>query len=257
MMDSTESQVVRLLVIQNDRDKSAGRVGDSLADSGAALTVVFPSDPMPALDGFDGLVALPGLADPVDPDPSIDATRSLISRAVERGLPVLGLCLGGQLLAQATGGSVYRCEDELGYREVESTVDAGDDPLFSRAPERFSAFHAHRYAFEPPSGANELVRNDVCVQAFRLGESIWAIQFHPETTLAWVEQLAANIRNGAEGTPARTAAFFRSSGLDPEELVRSARAADDSASSIARQIGAGFAECCRVSRDRPAEARAP
>jgi len=61
------------------------------------------------------------------------------------------------------------------------------DPLLGVLPARFDAFQWHYYAHDLPSGAVELARNDVCTQAFRLGESTWGVQFHPEVTLAQVE----------------------------------------------------------------------
>ena len=76
---------------------------------------------------------------------------------------------------------------EVGWFPLELTDEAADDPLFARLPRSFDAFQWHYYAFGLPDGAVELARNDVCSQAFRLGERAWAVQFHPEVTLAQVE----------------------------------------------------------------------
>jgi GMP synthase-like glutamine amidotransferase len=107
--------------------------------------------------------------------------------------PVLGVCLGAQLLAQAAGAEVGPApEPEVGWLPVELTAEAPDDPLFASLPERFDAFQWHHYAFEVPAGATELARSAVCSQAFRLDGSAWGVQFHPEVTRdqvrSWLEE---------------------------------------------------------------------
>ena len=100
---------------------------------------------------------------------------------------MLGICWGHQFLAQALGGRVVDMgEHEIGYRAVERV---GEDPLFEGVPERFTSFETHsdRVAELPP-GSTTLARNDVGVQAFRVG-SAWGVQFHPEydrQTAEWV-----------------------------------------------------------------------
>jgi GMP synthase (glutamine-hydrolysing) len=102
---------------------------------------------------------------------------------------VLGVCLGGQLVAKAAGAWVGRAsEPEIGWHEVELTPAAARDPLFARLPQRFEALQWHYYAFAVPEGATELARSPFCSQAFRLGDLAWGVQFHPEVTLAMVEQ---------------------------------------------------------------------
>jgi GMP synthase (glutamine-hydrolysing) len=113
---------------------------------------------------------------------------ALIRRLLELETPVFGVCLGGQLLAKAAGAWVGAASrPEIGWFPLEVTDEAADDPLFADLPQTFDAFQWHYYAFEPPDGAVELARNAVCSQAFRLGERAWAVQFHPEVTLAQVE----------------------------------------------------------------------
>jgi GMP synthase (glutamine-hydrolysing) len=109
-------------------------------------------------------------------------------------MPVLGVCLGAQLLAKAANAPVYRVErPEIGWFDVELTADAADDPVFSGFPRRFDAFQWHFYTYDLPGGAVELARSAACTQAFRLGDSAWGIQFHAEVTLpqveSWLEHL--------------------------------------------------------------------
>ncbi|MEF8781041.1 MAG: type 1 glutamine amidotransferase [Haloferacaceae archaeon] len=125
---------------------------------------------------------------------SVYEDRGWIHRATEwfrgihaAGVPSLGICWGHQFVAQALGGRIVDMgEYELGYRNV---VRVGEDPLFEGIPREFTAFETHsdRVA-ELPAGAVTLARNDVGVQAFRIG-SAYGVQFHPEydrETAEWV-----------------------------------------------------------------------
>jgi GMP synthase (glutamine-hydrolysing) len=108
-------------------------------------------------------------------------------------MPVLGVCLGAQLLAKAALAPIYRvATPEIGWFEVELTDEAANDPIFSRLPPRFEAFQWHYYTHDLPGGGVELARSPACTQAFRLGDSAWGIQFHAEVTLtqveSWVEE---------------------------------------------------------------------
>jgi GMP synthase-like glutamine amidotransferase len=101
---------------------------------------------------------------------------------------MLGICLGAQLLAKAAHSWVAPADEpEIGWYPVDLTDDSADDPLLGRLPERFEAFQWHYYAHGVPAGATELARSRVCTQAFRLGDTAWGVQFHPEVTLEQVE----------------------------------------------------------------------
>jgi GMP synthase-like glutamine amidotransferase len=183
---------------------------------------------------------LPGLADPVDENAKVHRVRASIDDALQTELPILGLCLGGQLLVQALGGSVYGCRPELGFREVVASPAASTDPLLGGVPERFWIFHAHAFAFQPPANAELLLTNDVCVQACRHGRT-WAFQCHPETSTEWVAALATGIRGQDGGLGAATVDFFASNGVSPEQLQRDAGSAGPTLRSIAAGIASGFA----------------
>jgi GMP synthase (glutamine-hydrolysing) len=92
-----------VLVIQNDPDKSLGRLAEAFAGTGARLDVQFATGQLPDVRESSGLIVLPGLADPVDDTDAIGRARDAIDAALGAGLPILGLCLGGQLLAATTG----------------------------------------------------------------------------------------------------------------------------------------------------------
>lgn len=228
-----------VLVVQNDADKSLGRIADELAGCDVQLDVRSPDQELPGVGSYQGLIVLPGLADPVDDTLAVRRVRETIDQALAGELPVLGLCLGGQLLVQELGGDVYECGLELGFHDVVTMPAASGDPLLGAAPERFSVFHAHAYAFEPPAEAEILLTNDVCVQACRHGEA-WAVQCHPETPARWVAALAAGIRGENGGLPSATTDFFRLNGLTAEQLEQDARLAEPGMRTVAAGIASGF-----------------
>jgi GMP synthase (glutamine-hydrolysing) len=124
-------------------------------------------------------------ADQDDQHPWLIEENTFIQRLVERQVPLLGICLGIQLLAKAEGAAVYPLPGgpEIGWFPVELADAAAGDPVFSRLPPRFDAFGWHYYAYDLPERAEELARSARCNQAFRLGETAWGVQFHPEVTL--------------------------------------------------------------------------
>ena len=104
------------------------------------------------------------------------------------GTPVLGVCLGVQLLARAAGACVGPLpEPEIGWHEVELTDAGADDPVIGALPRTFDALQWHHYTYGLPDGAVELARSSVCTQAFRLGDACWGVQFHPEVTQAQLD----------------------------------------------------------------------
>ena len=111
----------------------------------------------------------------------IDAARTAVRRALDRDLPVLGVCWGHQLLADAVGGTVEAMDDrETGYREVYLTRAGSSDPVFAGIESPFLAFTTHGDAVvDLPEGATRLAENDYGLQAFRHGSAV-GVQFHPE-----------------------------------------------------------------------------
>jgi GMP synthase (glutamine-hydrolysing) len=127
-------------------------------------------------------------ADQEDRHPWLREEDALMRRLVEARTPVLGICLGAQLLAKAAGARVRPMTvPEIGWFPAELTTAGAGDPVLGRLPRTFDAFQWHWYGFEVPGEAEELARSEVCSQAFRLGDSAWAVQFHPEVTLPQVE----------------------------------------------------------------------
>jgi GMP synthase (glutamine-hydrolysing) len=117
--------------------------------------------------------------------PVLRSERVLLREAVEVGVPVFGICLGGQLLASALGGDVRAADKpEIGWLEIVPADGARDDPIFRVLEQATGVYQWHNDVFELPVGAKVLARSDAAPnQAFRVdGAEAWGIQFHPETT---------------------------------------------------------------------------
>jgi GMP synthase (glutamine-hydrolysing) len=128
--------------------------------------------------------------------PWLRSEKDFLREALERDVPVFGVCLGGQLLADAAGGRVSKLTvPEIGWYDVELTDEAADDPVFRELPRRFPSFQWHSYTFDLPDGAVALARNETCLQAYRLDGS-WGVQFHPEVEArvldTWIDNFDTN-----------------------------------------------------------------
>jgi GMP synthase (glutamine-hydrolysing) len=112
----------------------------------------------------------------------------LLQDLLARRVPTFGICLGAQLLARAAGAWVGPLpRPEIGWYEVELSDAGAADPVLGVLPRRFDALQWHHYTYGVPDGAVELARSPACTQAFRLGDTCWAVQFHPEVTAPQLE----------------------------------------------------------------------
>ena len=143
------------------------------------------------LDAFDAVLVFGGAmhADQDEHHPWLHQETMWLEQLLDRHTPVLGVCLGVQLLARAAGAPVSRMPagPEIGWCRVELTDAGAADPVVGALPQVFEAFQWHHYTYGVPAGAVELARSEACTQAFRLGDACWGVQFHPEVTAAQVE----------------------------------------------------------------------
>ena len=183
-----------VLVIQHVPAETPGLIGEILEARGASLVVArpFAGDPIPsAAAPHDALVLMGGPMGvyEVARHPHLEEEIRLVHRAVEENLPVLGVCLGSQLLATALGSRVRPARKELGWLPVTLTAGGQADPLWAGLPATFTAFHWHGDAFDPPVGSTSLASSALTpCQAFRHGSHLGFL-FHLEMDDAIVRAL--------------------------------------------------------------------
>ena len=226
-----------VLVVEPDASDPIGPFGDWLTDAGLGLEIRRPhtGEPLPQdLHGFDGLIVLGGAQSATDaPEaaPWMSGIRQLLRDGIARPVPLLGICLGGQLLAQEAGGSVRvgAAGPEIGALLVGKRDAAFADPIFAPLPITPLVIQWHHDEIDAlPPGA-VLLANSVTYphQAFRVGSCAWGLQFHVETTpelvATWAEQDSAGLTRA---------------GLDKDEVL--AEASSDAHDEIA-QVWAAFA----------------
>jgi GMP synthase-like glutamine amidotransferase len=148
-------------------------------------SLAWGTPPPQPLDEYDAVFAFGGVMQVHEEHyhPWLREENMLIQRFLDQGTPFLGICLGGQLLAKAAHAPVTRAtQPEVGWCPIDLLPAAGADPLFERLPRRLTALQWHYFRFGLPGGAVPLAESPVCLQAFRLGERAWGLQFHCEVT---------------------------------------------------------------------------
>ena len=181
---------MRFLVLQHIGAEHPGILRDFMVEDGVRWDTVEldEGDEIPPLDGYDAMVVMGGPMDVWEEDvhPWLVPEKAAIVEAVrEREMPFLGICLGHQLLADALGGEVgAMASAEVGILDVELTGEGRCDPVLGSAPPSFKALQWHgAEVTQLPEGAVVLARSPACpVQAFRVGDSAFGIQYHVELT---------------------------------------------------------------------------
>jgi GMP synthase (glutamine-hydrolysing) len=198
-----------VLVLQNCAPEGPGAIGDALARCGHAVRIVqgYAGETVPATLGTAAaLVVMGGPMGVYEADrhPQLRDELRLIEDAVRRHRPVLGICLGSQLLAAALGARVYPSGGkEIGWYRITLRDAAANDPLLRAAPREFTALCWHGDVFDLPSGAVPLASSAMTEhQAFRYGDNAYGLLFHLEATQAQVEAMVADFAD--EVTAAKT-----------------------------------------------------
>ena len=185
---------MQILSVIHGTDARTELFAPAIEESGHALdewSFGWGTPPPRPLDAYDAVFVFGGAmhADQDEHHPWLADEVEWLGGVIESGTPVLGVCLGAQLIARARGARVWRIPDgpEIGWCHAELTEAGALDPVLSSLPRMFEALQWHHYTYALPAGAVELARSPACTQAFRLGESCWGVQFHPEVTASQLE----------------------------------------------------------------------
>ncbi|MDX6608480.1 MAG: hypothetical protein QOF85_405 [Solirubrobacterales bacterium] len=177
-----------LLAIQHVPWETPHRILDACGGLDVHTVKPLAGQPLPDHDEVVGAVVMGGPmnVDDVERHPELATEREWLAEAMHRDIPVLGICLGAQLLARALGAEVRPGEGpELGYAPVE--ILAPDDPILGALAPSTTVLHWHGDVFDLPEGARHLARTaQTEVQAFRHGNA-WGVLFHPESDFALLE----------------------------------------------------------------------
>jgi GMP synthase (glutamine-hydrolysing) len=194
---------MRALAIVHQPDAGPGVFADEMRERGVELHEWTLSErgsaPPREIADYDAVLTFGGAmhADQEDRHPWLRFEKDFLAAMLDDGMPILAVCLGTQLLADAAGGVARRAsEPEIGWFEIEVTEEGAADPVIGPLAPSFTGFQWHSYEALPPEGAAILARSRVCHQAYRIGDRAWGIQFHAEVTPAdvahWIDDYRAD-----------------------------------------------------------------
>jgi GMP synthase (glutamine-hydrolysing) len=229
---------MRALAIVHQPDAGPGVFAEAMHARGVQLDqwmiaeAPAPADPL----AYDAVLAFGGAMHPDHEaaHPWLRMEKSLLAAVIRERIPLLGMCLGTQLVAEAAGAAPRRArEPEIGWHPVEVTPQAADDPVMAGLPQRFEAFQWHSYEAPLPPGATALATSDVCLQAYRLEGPAWGLQFHAEVSAADAEYWIGDYRSDPDAVRI---------GVDPEALRRRTRESIGAWNELGRALCERFLE---------------
>lgn len=210
--------MARVLVIQHVAHEGLGIIGPALFRAGIEVEFlkIYDNAVIPrTIDGYSALIVLGGPMGVYETDvyPFIEKEVRLISSALRMRLPILGVCLGAQLLAKAAGAKVYKgSAKEIGWYDVELTEEGSDDMLFLGMPYRFNVFQWHGDTFDVPRGGVRLASSGLFPnQVIKVGANAYGFQFHLEVTEEMVKEWIAVNRDELNALKGK---------IDPDAIVR-------------------------------------
>jgi GMP synthase-like glutamine amidotransferase len=166
--------------------------------------------------------------------PWLAEEKALLADLLDRRVPLLGVCLGAELLAEAAGAPARRARrPEIGWYEVQLTEEGAGDPVLGPLRPRFDALEWHSYEFPLPPGAAALAYSADCLQAYRVADAAWGIQFHAEVTMADVEAWIEDYRNDDDAVRL---------GLEPDQLRARTQQSIDAWNELGRGLCDRFLE---------------
>jgi GMP synthase-like glutamine amidotransferase len=229
---------MRTLAIVHQRDAGPGVFADAARARGeldvwhVAERATPPADP----GGYDAVLVFGGAmhVDQEDRHPWLVAEKVLLRGLLDASRPVLGVCLGAQLLSEAAGGWASRASaPEIGWFEIEVTGPGSRDPLIGPLAPRFQAFEWHSYECGVPDHAVVLARTPVCAQAYRVGSLGWGIQFHAEVSPGDADAWIADYRSDPDAVRI---------GIDPARLAAETGRRIEAQNALGRELCGRFLE---------------
>jgi len=227
-----------LIFIQNDAEVPAGTYAELLARKRIPFAVVeaFKRKKIPPLAGTSAVIVLGGsmCVHDVENHPFLVKVKEYILDVLNSGKPYLGICLGGQLLAEVLNARVFPAScGEIGTHSISLTGEGLNDPLFRLVPGRFTTFQWHNDSFALPEAAIRLAFSEGCPnQAFRYGNAAYGLQFHPEVD----QQIVTAWCNGFD------------SGNEPiQHIIKAFKCAENPYRTVSLQILRNFLDISGVS----------
>ena len=229
------------LVLRHVQAEGLGLLTNVLRDRGIHhryLDLPRGEAPPRDLTNVGGLIVLGGPMAVYEAEHTFLRTESgLVERALTAGRPVLGICLGAQLIASALGARVYAGERrEVGWAPITLTPEGRDDSVFGVLEPELTVFHMHGDTYELPADARHLARSALYEQqAFRWGDVVYGLQLHLEFTETMIQKLA---------TEADSRAYITGAGVDPDRLLAETPARLRSLADVAQRVFSGFFAQC-------------
>ena len=185
-----------ILVLRHEPFEHLGLFSRTLTEKGVSFHYLDLESPMVSGD-YDAMIVLGGPMSANDPLPGLARELRQIDEALKRHMPLLGICLGSQLIAKALGARVYRnAELEIGWEPVELREAGRADPLFEGISSPQPFFHWHGETFDLPEGSEWLASSRKTKhQAYRYGSNVYGLQFHPEVDSFMIDDWASQACN--------------------------------------------------------------
>lgn len=217
---------MRVAIVENTRVTHHGQVGVALHEAAAVIDLYRPwaGQPLPDAPDADALIVFGGEQSARDDHthPYLPALAQLMADYTAMDRPVLGICLGAQLLARAFGADNHLgTAPEFGWTAVSLTAEGQRDPLMAALPSEFPIFEWHSDTFTLPTGAVRLATSAVAAtQAYRIGRATYGTQFHFEASRAvvtdWVRRFPEGVERMAPGFAARMPALAATDGVQAD-----------------------------------------
>jgi len=224
-----EALLSAIIVLEHAEPETSGLIGDVLLERGVELTRVLADrgQPIPvSMEDHAGLLVMGGPMGVYEADryPHLREEIRLIRQAVEASKPVLGICLGSQLVAAALGADVRPHRKEIGWHEVTLTEEAARDSLWKEIDSPLDVLHWHGDAFDLPSGARHLASSALTrYQSFGFGENVYGILFHMEMDEGMIQALADRFPDDLTKTGTTKEALVSRIGTSLPEMRRVGR----------------------------------